>query len=161
MQNSVQPIEGITPGALWTTAGVLVALLGIAILVFKAIEFWQGQKDRKERRNNDGREQTQLAEEVSRKVTEGLEPRFRGIENEISEVNRKLENDKQRLDGHERTLNSISQAQADNSEGFAVLAGALLAVLDHELHNGNENQMTDARNDLNKYLTHRRIGGCA
>lgn len=156
---TVQPIEGITPGALWTFAGVLVALLGIAILVFKVIEFWQGQKDRKEKRENDDQKQIRLAEEVSRKVAADLEPRFRGIENEVSEVNRKLENDKQRLDGHERTLNSISQAQADNSEGFAVLAGALLAVLDHELHNGNEDQMNDARNELNRYLTHRRIGG--
>ena len=157
MQN-IAPIEGITPAALWNFAAVAVGLLTVALLVFKAIEFVQGQKDRKAKQDGSGDAafQTRLAEEISKKVTKDLEPRFRGIESEISEVNRKLENDKQRLDGHERTLNSIGEAQKDNTEGFAVLAGALLAVLDHELHNGNEEQMNGARNELNRYLTHRR-----
>lgn len=152
----MQPIEGITPGALWTFAAVAVGLLTVALLVFKLIEFIQGQLDRKKNREAGNEVRLRLAEEVSQKVTTNLEPRFRGIENEISEVNRKLENDKQRLDGHERTLNSISAAQKDTREGFSALAGALLAVLDHELHNGNDEQMNAARNELNRYLTHRR-----
>ena len=36
---NVQPIEGITPSALWTTASVLLGLAGIAIIVFKIVEF--------------------------------------------------------------------------------------------------------------------------
>lgn len=154
----MQTIEGITPGSLWTFAAVAVGLLTIALLVFKLIEFIQGQKDRKVRREDRRAELDSLAQEISRKVTADLEPRFKAVEGEIAEVNRKLENDKQRLDGHERTLNGISESQKDSTEGFAVLAGALLAVLDHELHNGNDGQMTEARNELNKYLTHRRLG---
>ena len=46
---NVQPIEGITPSALWTTASVLLGLAGIAIIVFKIVEFrWKKrQKDRR------------------------------------------------------------------------------------------------------------------
>ena len=90
----MQPIEGITPGALWTFAAVAVGLLTLALLVFKLIEFIQGQLDRKKNREAGNEVRLRLAEEVSQKVTTNLEPRFRGIENEISEVNRKLENDK-------------------------------------------------------------------
>lgn len=152
----MQPIEGITPGALWTTAGVAVALLGVAILVFKLVEFVQGQQDRKKAAKDDPAERTKLAEDISRKVTDELEPRLSGIEEDVTEIKDKLRNDKARLDSHEQTMQRIADAQRDSQDGFAALAGALVAVLDHELHNGNTSQMTEARDELTRYLTHRR-----
>lgn len=155
----MQDIQGITPGALWNFAAVAVALLGVAVIVFKVVEFIQGQQDRKARREREDRsaDTGTLVSEIGEAVEKELAPRFEKIERDISEVNRKLENDKNRLDGHERTLNSISASQRENAEGFAALAGALLAVLDHEMHNGNDDQMTTARNELNRFLVHRGV----
>ena len=50
----------------------------------------------------------------------------------------------------------VARALVNEDHDITALAGALLAVLDHELHNGNDEQMNAARNELNRYLTHRR-----
>ena len=57
----------------------------------------------------------------------------------------KLANDKDRLDNHE-------QAIQDLQESSRVQCAALVALLDHELHNGNKEQMEGARDDLLKHL---------
>lgn len=91
----------------------------------------------------------EIADTISKAVLEKLEPRFEAIDT-------KLANDKSRLDAHERTLAHISETEQSNRDGFAAVAGALIAVLDHELHNGNTQQMEKARDELNHYLTHRK-----
>lgn len=62
-----------------------------------------------------------------------------------TDVARKLDNDKKRLDAHEDAINGIK-------EESRVVCRALLALLDHELHNGNSDQMQNARDDIIKYL---------
>ena len=57
----------------------------------------------------------------------------------------KLRSDKQKLDEHDRELNAIK-------EGQSVLCFGIVALLDHQLHNGNTAQMEKARNDIDRYL---------
>lgn len=61
---------------------------------------------------------------------------------------RKLANDKDRLDGHDEAIRDLQ-------ESTQVLCNGILALLDHELHNGNTDQMQDARDDLMNYLSGR------
>ena len=82
--NEIQPIEGITPGALWTTAGVLLGLAGIAIIVFKIIEFYWKAKDRKEQHGQKvGKDMTDV---IADKVLEKLAPRFNDIDKKLAKI---------------------------------------------------------------------------
>ena len=58
---------------------------------------------------------------------------------------KKLAADKQRLDDHDKAIKDLQ-------EGQKVLCSGILALLDHELHNGNNEQMQGARNDIMTYL---------
>ena len=58
----------------------------------------------------------------------------------------KLANDKLRLDDHSEEIRELQ-------ESTQVLCNGVLALLDHELHNGNADQMTKARDDLLGYLS--------
>lgn len=63
---------------------------------------------------------------------------------------KKLATDKARLDEHERSIDDLR-------EGQQVLCSGILALLDHELHNGNSDQMQDARDGIMNYLS-KKIG---
>lgn len=63
---------------------------------------------------------------------------------------KKLANDKARLDAHEESINDLK-------ESIPVICSALLAILDHGIHNGSSDQMQAARDEMMKYLS-RRIG---
>lgn len=58
---------------------------------------------------------------------------------------KKLANDKMRLDAHERAIQSLQESNQ-------VLCSGIIALLDHELHNGNSEQMQKARDDIMHYL---------
>ena len=45
---------------------------------------------------------------------------------------------------------------ADLREGNRVMCCALMALLGHELHNGNSDEMEDAQRELNRYLINRK-----
>jgi len=139
-------VEGLTPEILWYT---LVGLVGLGALVVLADKVAEVFRKRKERRAMESTPSEEIADTISKAVLEKLEPRFEAIDT-------KLANDKSRLDAHERTLAHISETEQSNRDGFAAVAGALIAVLDHELHNGNTQQMEKARDELNHYLTHRK-----
>ena len=59
---------------------------------------------------------------------------------------KKLANDKQRLDAHDDAIQDLKESNQ-------VICSALLALLDHELHNGNPEQMEKARNEMLIYLS--------
>lgn len=139
---NVQPIEGITPEGLWTAVQVALGLAAVALVVFKLIEFYWKVKDRKQ--SDRLRTGTGLTDEIAEKVLEKLEPRFKDIEE-------KLDTDKNRLDNHEASIRSLSSSLDSIKDGMQVTADALTAILDHELHNGNADQMQKARDDLQKY----------
>ena len=142
MTESVQPIEGITPTMLWNFVLVLLGLCAVVILVYKVIEIMRKEHERKEKRDKlNGKD---LTDEIADKVLEKLEPRF-------AEIDKKLSSDKDRLDNHETALKEASKSSKIIRSGMKVTADALAAVLDHELHNGNQDQMQKARDELQAY----------
>lgn len=56
-----------------------------------------------------------------------------------------LANDKRRLEEHDAAISALQDSNR-------VLCGGILALLDHELHNGNATQMEKARDDIMGYL---------
>jgi len=131
---NVQPIEGITPSALWTTASVLLGLAGIAIIIFKIVEFRWKWTDRKQSEKAKGQE-----------PVENLDARLKNIESRLNSIDDKLSSDKRRLEALERQ-------QDDADEGFRVLCKATLALLNNVLHNGNGDEMEAAQKALQNYL---------
>ena len=61
------------------------------------------------------------------------------------DVVEKLKNDKERLDKQERQIQKLE-------EGVQVINKGVIALLDHELHNGNGGQMQTARDEIQDYL---------
>ncbi len=139
---NVQPIEGITPTMLWNFVLVLVGLAALIVLFYKIVEIMRKEHDRKEQKNQ--LSDKGLTDEIADKVLEKLEPRFQDIE-------KKLDTDKNRLDNHEANIKMLSSSISAVTEGMAVTCDALTAILDHELHNGNDDHMQKARDDLQKY----------
>lgn len=64
----------------------------------------------------------------------------------------KLANDKKRLDEQQEELDRQKHEINTLKESARVQSAALMALLDHELHNGNADQMQKARDDIMKYL---------
>lgn len=62
-----------------------------------------------------------------------------------TDVTKKLDTDKKRLDEHEESIRKLQ-------ESSRVQLTALQAMLDHELHNGNTEQMQSARDEIYRYL---------
>lgn len=63
-----------------------------------------------------------------------------------TDTEKKLANDKKRLDEHDEAINDLRESNQ-------VICSALLAILDHELHNGNGDQMQKARDEMMAYLS--------
>lgn len=63
-----------------------------------------------------------------------------------SDTEKKLANDKKRLDEHDEAIKVLQ-------ESIPVICSTLLALLDHELHNGNADQMQKARDGMMDYLS--------
>ena len=140
--SQVQPIEGISPEMLWNSVLVFLGLCAVVVLVYKVVEIMRKEHERKEKKLSlSGKD---LTDEIADKVLAKLEPRFKDIE-------AKLDTDKSRLDNHETAIKSLNGSIETIKDGLQVTSNALTAILDHELHNGNSDQMQKARDDLQKY----------
>lgn len=139
-------IQGFDPAMLWTAAIVVIGLGALFIEYDKIRTIFRNRKKERqeEEQTHDNGFRQQLTEDIATKVMEKLEPRLSGIES-------KLENDKNRLDNHEDTISTIKKSNKLITDGLEVTCNALMAVLDHELHNGNADQMQKARDDLQHY----------
>ena len=133
------PIEGITPSYLWIFLYVAVGLCALIILIDKVLDVFRRRKQRADAGK------PELAEEIALKVKDELKPTF-------EEIDRKLANDKTRLDGHDRDIKALYAQTDKNSTGIRALVVGVLALLNHELHNGNTAELDDAQKELNKYL---------
>lgn len=138
----MQPIEGITPEALWTFLVVLVGLGALIVLGDKVMDVWRKHKARKA--VNEGPE-GHLAEEISKKVMEKLEPRF-------SEIDRKLANDKALLDDHTRRLSTYESKFTQQEEGQRAICRGVLALLSHEINGNSTDKLREALEGIKNYL---------
>jgi len=132
------PIEGVTPRMLWTALIVLIAGAGLYVLYGKVRETYLKNKQMKSPENR-------LADEISAKVIEKMEPRF-------SEIDRKLANDKEQIDAHTRQINTMEKRQNSSDKAEKALCRGVLALLNHELHNGNTDEMEKAKSGIDDYL---------
>lgn len=138
----MQQIEGITPDMLWTFLVVCVGLGALIVLGDKVMDVWRKHKARKEL--NDGPE-GHLAEEISKKVMEKLEPRF-------GEIDRKLANDKALLDDHTKQLAAYDTRFARQEEGQRALCRGVLALLSHEINGNSSDKLREALEGIKNYL---------
>ena len=143
MTETVKPIEGITPTALWNFFLVLLGLCAVVVTVYKVVEIVRKEHERRARQNREPIEN--LVDQIAEKVEEKLDPRF-------VEIERKLSADKSRLDNHEIAIQGVNSSVAMIKDGLQVTCAGLTAMLDHELHNGNSDQMEKARDNLQAYL---------
>lgn len=70
------------------------------------------------------------------------------LEGEVTGINKKLSMDKLRLDEHEKRL-------ADLRNGLMASCAGVQALLEHELHNGNADEMQSASKEINTWLRER------
>lgn len=135
----MEPIEGITPQALWTALYVLVAVCGLIVLWDKVRAVFAGVRERKQAKR------PELADEISDKVLKKLEPRF-------ADIDRKLSNDKAIIDSHTRQIDALSSRTDGSEDGIKALSRGVLALLNHALHNGNNDELEKAQQTINDYL---------
>lgn len=135
-------VEGLTPEILWYTL-VGVAGIGALIVLFdKVAEVFRKRKERQRIQQTPGEE---LADIVSAKVMEKLEPRFADIE-------RKLDSDKVRIDAHDRQLTAQSAQISAIDEGQKVLCRGILALLSHEINGNSDDKLKASQSEITNYL---------
>ena len=140
----MQPIEGITPQALWTFLVVLVGLGTLVVLADKVMDVWRKHKARQKIETGP---ESELAEEISKKVLEKLEPRFQ-------EIDRKLANDKALLENHTRQIEAINRRTDSQDAGIRALCHGMAALLDNADKCGSAGEeIKAAKKMFTDYLT--------
>lgn len=86
------------------------------------------------------------------KVAEILKKWHAPHKDAAEDVEKKFSNDKHRLDEHERELEQQKKDIESLKQSSRVTSAGVMALLDHELHNGNASQMEKARDDIMAYL---------
>lgn len=162
--------QGIAPWMLWVAVVAGVVLCVAIAAVWKVVEISRNEKKRKKDEMTaiaEGvvqRKVDTLAEDISQKVSMNMQEKF-------DSIGKKLEADKVRIEAAERrsnehdkalerienTLESVDANIKDMHEGFTYLARGTIASLNHQQHNGNQEELEEAAKELNKYLTHRPI----
>lgn len=141
----MQSVEGITPEILWYTVIGLVGIGGLIVLADKVVDVF---RKRKERRNLERQPEDALAETISKKVLEKLEPRFQ-------EIDRKLATDKTRLDEHTRILGSHQDQLSNIEQGNKVMCRGILALLSHEINGNSNDKLKESQQEITNYLIDR------
>ena len=136
-------IEGFTPDMLWIFLIVLIGLAALFVLAYKVVDIIRTEVERKKERKQ--AEKPELADEISSKVIQLLEPR-------MSEIDRKLENDKSMLDMHTRQINALSTRTDKQESGILALSMGVLALINHTLYDGNTDELTNAKTAINDYV---------
>ncbi len=162
--------QGVAPWMLWVAvvAGIVLCLAIAA--VWKVVEISRGEKKRKRDEMTaiaEGVVQTKvdtLAEDISQKVTDAMQGKFDAIDKKLEADKVRIEAAERRSNEHDKalerieaTLESVDANIKDIHEGFTYLAQGTIATLNHEIHNGNKEELEEAAKELNKYLTHRTI----
>lgn len=138
-------VEGFTPSVAWTTIYGFVGLCILITVVLTAYEKIKSLQEKKRRREEEGT--PGLADQVSKKVLELLEPRFKDIEE-------KLDKDKDRIDNHERLLAGVQSTNEEIRAGLHAYGKTMLVLLNHS-NVGESKEVKEATDELNKFLAER------
>ena len=117
-------INGLTPSILWV---VLVGLIGICACTVTVLSALEKVQNLREKRNKPQREAN-------------------------SDIMAMLARDKHRLDVHEAAISEMQAKQRTLEEGQRAVCAGVMALLEHELHNGNATEMQEASAGIHKYL---------
>ena len=132
-------VEGLTPEILWYTFIGLVGIGTLIILGDKVLDVFRKKKERENRPDDI------LADVISQKVLEKLEPRFQ-------EIDRKLANDKLQIEDHTAKL-SIQKRQIDEIEqGQRVMCRGVLAILSHMINGDSADALKASQTEITDYL---------
>ena len=139
----MEKVEGFTPDMLWTAIIVVLGLAAIWLVCFKVYESVKAIQRNRQLDKQGPREA--LADEISKRVLEKLEPRF-------ADIDKKLTNDKATLEEHTQLINGQSKRLDNYEQGQKSLCRGTLALLNHAIHNGNTEELEAAQAVLNNYL---------
>ncbi len=135
-------VEGLTPEIIWYT---LIGLVGIGTLIVLCDKVADVFRRKKARDAVNHTPSDALAESISRKVTESLEPR-------LADIERKLSNDKVLIDDHSRRLAQQETRVEGMEEGQKVLCRGILALLSHEINGNSDDKLRASQAEITNYL---------
>ena len=142
MQETLPAIEGLTPSIVWYTLFGIVCIGTLIVLADKVMDVFRRKQERERLKRQP---EDALAEKVSAKVIDKLEPRF-------VEIDRKLANDKARLDDHTIMLGKHREQLAAIEEGNKVLCRGILALLSHEINGNSDDKLKASQQEITDYL---------
>lgn len=143
MTDKLPAVEGLTPDILWYTVVGLVGIGALILLVDKVSDVFRKAHER--RRLSQSQPGDALAESISQKVLESLEPRF-------EEIDKKLANDKALIDSHTRQLAAQEHHMDAVESGNKVLCRGVLALLSHEINGNSIDKLRESQKELTDYL---------
>lgn len=135
-------VEGFTPSVFWTMIYGFIALCILVTVVLTAYEKIRALKDK--RMQQEEAKKPGLADQISRKVLEQLEPRFADIED-------KLDKDRNRIDNHERMLSGLQETNGAIRAGLHAYGKTMLVLLNYG-NLGDSREVKEATDELNKFL---------
>lgn len=137
-------LEGITPDMIWTFLIVLAGLGALIVAGDKVIDVFRRQHQRSLIRQRG----PEIAEEISRKVLEKMEPR-------LNEMDRKLSNDKALIEDHTKKLLLLTNRLNTWEDGQKAQCRGVLALLSHEINGNSIDKLKAAQDGINNYLIER------
>lgn len=137
-------IEGLTPTILWTTMYGILGLCALFMIVYKVYDAIRTIMERRKQKRE--AEKPDFAEEVSQKVIEKLEPRFKNIEEN-------LERDKKRLDAHDLIIAETKKVNEDIGNSLIAICKYLMAIARYSNLESDNPKMDEATNEMMDFLT--------
>ena len=135
-------VEGFTPQIMWTTIWGVFAFLLLFLIVFKVYDAIHVIRERK--RNRAEAEKPDFAKKVSQEVIAELGPRLEAIERRVAQ-------DENRLDAHDRMLSSMTNGHAEIHDGLSAIAKFMLVISNYGNFGDNE-KIKEASTELQKFL---------
>lgn len=162
--------QGVAPWMIWIAVLAGIAICVAIAAVWKVVEISRSEK---KRRTDEVRgiaegviqqKVDRLAEDISQKVMDAMKDKFDAIDRKLDADKVRIEAAEKRSNEHdkaleriEQTLDNVDKNIQDMSEGFTYLARGTIATLNHQIHNGNKEELDEAAKELNKFLTRRPI----
>lgn len=137
----MQPIEGVTLEALWTTLGTLVAMGGIIVL-------WDKVKDVFKKRKKEKAEEAAASDVTINDRLDKISAKLDQIDEFVRESNERFARDNRRL-------NVLEKQAEDTHAGIAALCRSSLAHINHDLTGNGVETLRKAQEEINEYLTGR------
>ena len=158
-------MKGLTLDGVWQFLSYDVTLAVIFFCIYKGVCFIVDRRAARKKKRLEEIEarQPDLADKVSKKVLSSLEPRLVSIEKDLKKdkVGYCYFNDedyneaKKWLDNHDLILSGMQDSQKDVRKGCSALFNVILVASRIGSFNGESQEMKNALNKMNEYLTGR------